>query len=275
MKLVTFNPLRTIGIPNINYIKPDLMFKEFDKIKDADFILFPENWQVNSLVYGLKKKIFPSIESIQLGFNKIEMTRVLWSVAPKYVPYTEILGHNKENIQKVLNTFPFPFVAKESRNSMGKGVFLIENEDQFYDYAQKNDVFYVQEYVECDRDLRVCIIGDEIVTAYWRIASNGEFHHNVARGGHISFDNIPDEALNIALTVARTLNINHAGFDILVSNGKYYILEFNILFGNQGVMESGVRPEQKIYEYLLSQYTPTFPTTPVTPLDSKKTKIIS
>ena len=53
---ITFDPFRTLGIPNVTYIKPENMFKEIDKVKGANYILFPEYWQVNSLVYGLKKE---------------------------------------------------------------------------------------------------------------------------------------------------------------------------------------------------------------------------
>lgn len=44
MQFVTFNPLRTIGIPNTLYIKPELMFKNKEDILRADWVLFPEYW---------------------------------------------------------------------------------------------------------------------------------------------------------------------------------------------------------------------------------------
>ncbi len=250
MNFVTFNPFRTIGIPNIKYVKPEHMFEEREKIDTADFCLFPENWQVNALVYGMKKEIYPSIQSIQMGFNKIEVTRALWSVCPKNVPQTLILGRNAENVNKVLQTFPFPFVAKEIRNSMGKGVFLIENKEQFDTYVENNPYFYVQEFLPIDRDLRVCFVGDEVILAYWRINDRNTFKNNVAQGARISFENIPDKAIELVTTVARQLDINHAGFDLVFVNDRIYILEFNILFGNQGFQQSGISVEQKIFSYL-------------------------
>ncbi|NDI33569.1 ATP-grasp domain-containing protein [Chengkuizengella sediminis] len=250
MKLVTFNPLRTIGIPNISYIKPLNMYKDIEKIKEADMLLFPEYWQVNSLVYGLKKKIFPSINSYHLGHNKIEMTRVLKTVCPGQIPYTEILSNTDENRRYIMETFPLPFVAKEIKNSMGQGVFLIQNEKEFQNYAEKVDVLYIQEYIPNDRDLRICVIGNEVVTAYWRVEETGGFHHNVAQGGKVSYDNISDETLRLVLDVSQKLGINHAGFDVIFDNEKPYILEFNILFGNQGVPKHKVSLEQKIVEYI-------------------------
>ncbi|MDV2685305.1 RimK family alpha-L-glutamate ligase [Alkalihalophilus lindianensis] len=254
MNFVTFNPFRTIGIPGIKYVKPEHLFDEREKINEADVCLFPENWQVNALVYGMKKNIFPSIQSIQLGFNKIEVTRALWSVCPEHVPFTQILGRSEESIQKVLRDFTFPFVAKEIRNSMGKGVFLIHNEVEFRDYAENNPTLYVQEYLEIDRDLRVCFVGDEVIASYWRINENNSFHNNVAQGGKISFEDIPEEAVELVSKTARSLGIDHAGFDLVFANGKMYFLEFNTLFGNQGFHQLGISIEQKIHTYLQSKF---------------------
>ncbi|MCM2674846.1 ATP-grasp domain-containing protein [Alkalicoccobacillus plakortidis] len=249
MKLVTFNPFRTIGLPGLHYIKPENMFAEKQQIEEADVCLFPENWQVNALVYGMKKKIFPSIQSIQLGFNKIEMTRALWSVAPELVPKTVILGRNRDTFQKVLNDFPFPFVAKEVRSSMGRGVFLIENEKQFREYSDQNPTYYIQEYLPIERDLRVCIVGDKAIASYWRENKN-TFKNNVAQGGRIIFDDVPEEAVQVAVDTAKSLGIDHAGFDLIVVDDQYYILEFNTLFGNQGFQELNVSVEQEIAKYL-------------------------
>jgi len=266
MKMVSFNPYRTIGIPGVRYIKPEHMFKEIEIIKEADVVLFPETWQVPALVYGLKKNIFPSIETLQLGFSKVEMTRALWTVAKSHVPYTEILANTSSNIDYILETFPFPFVAKEVRNSMGKGVYLIKEEQDFREYTQENEILYVQEYLENDgRDLRICVVGDQILTSYWRIGAEGEFLHNIAQGGEICFDFIPQEACELVLHVAKELNINHAGFDIMVSGGNFYILEFNVLFGNQGMITKGLSVEEAIYTYLLNTFVRPSPRSPITP----------
>ncbi len=260
VKLLTFNPFRTLGMPGISYIKPDHMFKRIDDIRAADILLFPENWQVNSLVYGLQKNIFPSIQSIQLGYDKIEMTRAFWSLAPDLTPYTEIRGRSKDSIEYILDTFPFPFVAKEARSSMGKGVFLIQNEKDFLSYCEKNEVLYVQEYIPIEKDLRVVFVGDSIVSAYWRIGENS-FHNNVAQGGKLAFHGIPIEALQLVEKTARALGVNHAGFDLVQANGKFYFLEFNCLFGNQALNQQGIRIESIIYDYLKDQFTPVIPPT--------------
>lgn len=247
-------------MPGVSYIKPDHMFKRIDDIRAADVLLFPENWQVNSLVYGLRKNIFPSVQSIQIGFDKIEMTRAFWSLAPDLTPYTEIAGRSKETIQRILDTFPFPFVAKETRSSMGRGVFLIRTEKDFYEYCERNEILYVQEYLPIEKDLRVVYVGDSVVSAYWRIGENS-FHNNVAQGGKLSFHGIPEEALQLVKATAKALGINHAGFDLVQANGKFYFLEFNCLFGNQALVQQSIRVEDIIYDYVKSNFSPVIPPT--------------
>ena len=266
MNLISFNPYRTLGIPNITYIKPENIFKEIDKIKEADYILFPEYWQINFLVYGLGKKILPNINSFHLGHNKIEMTRALLATFPENVPYTRIMGRNESaislNVDTIEEELGYPCVAKEIKNSMGQGVFLINNRFELKKYINNNEILYIQEELPIDRDLRVVYIGNRVVAAYWRIASEGCFHNNVAKGGTYSFENIPLQAVDLVDRIAKTLGINHAGFDVVVVGDRFYILEFNILFGNEGLRNLKISVEKIIYEHVLADLTPIRPIFP-------------
>ncbi len=255
MKLLSFNPYRTIGIPGITYIKPENVYKEINKVKEADYVLFPEYWQVNFLTYGLDKKIFPNINTFHLGHNKVEMTRVLMATFPENVPYTRIMGRNDSAINLSIETieeeFGYPCVAKEIKNSMGQGVFLINNRDELDEYINRNEILYIQEKLPIDRDLRVVYVGNKVVAAYWRIAQEGSFHNNVAKGGSYSFENIPAYAVELVERIAKALGINHAGFDVVVVGDRYYILEFNVLFGNEGLKSFDVPVEKMIYDYVM------------------------
>ncbi|WP_353095964.1 ATP-grasp domain-containing protein [Tissierella praeacuta] len=264
MKLITFNPFRTMGIHNITYIKPENMFKEIEKIKEADYILFPEYWQVNTLVYGLKKKIFPNISTYQLGHNKIETTRVLQAIFPENVPYTQILSKDNGNIETIEEEFGYPLVAKEIKNSMGRGVFLIENRKELKSYIENNEFLYIQERLPIDRDLRIVYVGNKVIGAYWRIAGEGQFHNNIAKGASYDYNNIPKEAIELVENIARELNINHAGFDVVVVDDKLYILEYNVMFGNEGLRNMGIKVEEYISEYINNDpdFTPSNPTFP-------------
>lgn len=249
-RLVSFDPLRTLNIPGVISLKPELWLSQQDVIKAADWILFPEYWQVNALVYGWKKKIFPSISSFHLGHDKVEMTRVFQAICPENTPFTQILAHTETAVERVLDRFCFPFVAKEVRNSMGQGVFLIENLKDFMDYAKSNSVLYVQEYLPISRDLRLVLVGAKVVAGYWRKAAPGQFHNNVSRGGSVSFDDIADGAVQLVESFAQQTGINHAGFDVAEVDGHFYFLEFNIRFGTRALIDRGIRLSQYIESYL-------------------------
>lgn len=247
MKKVSFNMIRSAGIKT-DYAKPEYYYDQLDKIRAADLVLFPEYWMVNSIIYGLNKPIFPSPATYHLGHDKIEMTRAFKATFPHRIPKTLIYGKNPYTIERVLEEFEYPFVAKTAKSSMGQGVWLIKNEQEWLTYVDKHDTFYVQQYIPNDRDLRIIVIGEEVVGSYWRVSDS--FLNNVAEGAHFSYDDIPDDVVAEVLDIAKTLHINHAAFDVIVADGEFYILEFNVFFGSEGLMPLGVRLPDKIAHYL-------------------------
>ncbi len=247
---VSFDPLRTLGIP-ATPLKPDHWLRQRDVIMAADWVLFPEYWQVNTLVYGWKKKIFPSIASFHLGHDKVEMTRIFQAVCPNNTPETLILPATESAVEQILDEFPFPVVAKEIRNSIGQGVYLIRNRRDFLEYAEKSPILYVQESLPITRDLRLVLVGDSVVTGYWRKAAPGQFHNNVSRGGSVSFEDIPDGAAHLVESFARATGIDHAGFDVAEVEGHFYFLEFNIRFGARALTDRGFTLGPRIYAYLV------------------------
>ncbi len=253
MRIVSFDPLRTWDIPNVVQIKPEQWEQSLPKIKAADWVLFPEHWQINTLALALQKRIFPSLNSYHLGYSKAEMTYAMQAVFPNHMPYTRILPRTDSARDAILHDFSFPFVAKEVRNARGQGVFLIENRADLDAYIAQNGLLYVQEYLPIGRDLRIVVVGREVVVAYWRTASEGMFHNNVSRGGVVSFDDVDSAAIDFVQTVARTLDINHAGFDVAMVDGQPHLLEFNMRFGNAALKERNLRLGDLILRYLESQ----------------------
>ncbi|MDH5302452.1 MAG: hypothetical protein OEW58_13965 [Gammaproteobacteria bacterium] len=258
MRLVSFDSFRTLGFEGLEYVKPELMHRHLDLLREADWVLYPEYWQVNSLVYGLGARVFPSLASYHLGHNKIEMTRYFQLVAPANIPDTLILPNTPAGQQEVLDYFPFPFVAKKAKSSRGEGVYLIQSRRQFEEYCAEVDVLYAQEFLPIDRDLRLVVIGEKVVGGYWRVRSDGGFHNNVAQGGEIVMGLLPEAAVTLVERLARQAGINHAGFDIAMVGNYPFVFEFNRLFGNQGVSELGLDLPKLIMEYL-SRQTPRHP----------------
>ncbi len=258
MRLVSFDAFRTLGLPNTTCLKPEHMFREKALLTQADWVLFPHYWQINALLYGLDVRIFPSQASYYLGHNKVEMTRLFEMLCPAHVPTTLMLANTPENRLRVLEQMDFPFVAKEVKNSMGRGVFLIECRADFECYCQGVETLYVQEYLPIDRDMRLILIGERVVGGYWRVQPPGGFHNNVSQGGEVVFEPIPEQAKTLVESVAVAARINHAGFDVAMVGGHCYLLEFNRLFGNAGVKQLGLDLPNLILDYLQHENSPPY-----------------
>lgn len=252
-KYVSFNPHRSIGIPMVKYIKPDNMYRSTKEILMAQKLLFPESWQVNTLIYAFKKDIFPSPVTYHLGFDKIEMTRAIRACFPGYIPKTEIYANTTAHFYNLVEEFGLPFVCKEVRSSSGFGVHLINTEEEFLMFKQNNPTVYVQEHIKCDRDLRVVVIGDRAVDSYWRIKEPGSFHCNLARGAKISRKDIPRDVVDEVLGIALFLKIDYAGFDIALTETGLKIFEFNLYFGTKGIRLNSVDLGNEINQYLRRQ----------------------
>lgn len=270
MAWVSFDVFRTLGFADTLQLKPEQIFNHRDEISAADWVLFPPYWQLNALTYGLKARVFPSEASYRLGNNKIEMTRAFELVAPANTPLTRILANTPSNTAQLWEDMTLPFVAKLPKAAGGDGVWLIESRGDWQNYLAISDTLYVQEYLPIDRDIRVVIIGDTVVAAYWRQQSARGFYNNVAKGGFIDHSPVPVAAVELALRLAQNLDINHAGFDIAMVGSHPYVLEFNRLFGNQGIAGGDVALREAIRDYLARQSTPTGPHFPIRPATPRR-----
>ena len=253
LNLISFDPLRTMNLSGISVVKPEHFFKKIDRVRAADWILFPEYWQVNALVFGLKRRIFPSLASYLLGHDKVEMTRGFLSVAPAHVPETLILSVSSENADVVWDQLTIPFVAKIPRSSMGSGVFLIHTRNDWDCYMEQTPVIYAQEYLPIDRDLRIVTVGHQIMGGFWRRQSDRGFHNNLSQGGQIDFSPIPEAAVELVCRLARDLGIDHGGFDIAMVDGYPYVLEFNRLFGSNSLNLNRGKIDRAILETLMAE----------------------
>ena len=264
MHLVSFDIFRTLGFPDTTVLKPDHFLRHKELLREADWVLFPEYWQLNALVHGLKCRVFPSVASYRIGHDKIEMTRAFQAVAPEHTPWTLIEANGPVERQMLWDTMAHPFVAKLPKASMGEGVWLIETREDWRRYCDCTDVLYVQEYLPLDRDARVVVVGDRVLTAYWRTQADQGFYNNLARGGRIDTSPVPSVMTDLALRLARELEVDHAGFDIALVEGYPYVLEFNRLFGNRGLGQ-GTDMQDAILGYLRRQTTHEEPDGPVEP----------
>lgn len=153
-------------------------------------------------------------------------------------------------------TLGFPVVVKTLNGALGIGVFLIENAKAFKDQmdliGQTNpDIQLIfQEFVEASkgRDLRLFVVDGELVAAMERRAKEGDFKANYSGGGSVHAFEADEEAINLAIKTAVSLDIQIGGIDLLfLKEGGYTICEANTFPGFKGLEKaSGVNVARAI-----------------------------
>jgi len=227
--------VRTLGVrPNFCDYNP----AEAQLIQAARTIYYPTAFYAD-LFDAMGKATFPSYHTYKCVQDKIKQTAMLQLTGLPH-PKTRVF-YGKRQQSKIPLHFAYPCIAKEPRGSaMGRGVFLIADPHDLEAYTHDRHVAYIQEFIPMDRDIRAVVIGGEVVHAYWRIAPEGEFRTNLARGGRISLDPIPEAALELARQAARVCRWNDVGFDICRHDGCYMILEANMKYGREGFRAAGI-----------------------------------
>ena len=86
-------------------------------------------------------------------------------------------------------------------------------------------------------DLRVYVVGDEIVGAMYRHAAEGDWRTNVARGGHVedATDDLSDRVREMALRSADVVGLDYAGVDLVEGDDGWFVLEANPTAGFKGL----------------------------------------
>ncbi|MUV61622.1 RimK/LysX family protein [Halobacterium sp. CBA1126] len=107
---------------------------------------------------------------------------------------------------------------------------------------------FLQELVERDsdrhRDLRVYVVDGDIIATMRRYAPDNDWRTNVALGGSVEgVDDVPEEAAEMALSVADTVGLDYAGVDLVEGEDGWYLLEVNPTAGFKGLFAAtGVSP---------------------------------
>ena len=135
----------------------------------------------------------------------------------------------------------FPKIIKLKSGTHGLGVLKADNAksmesmmEAFYGLKQK---VLLQEFIEesSGEDIRIFIVGGEVVAAMKRSAQEGEFRSNLHRGGHAAVAQISEEERRVALDAVKILGLSVAGVDMLRSHRGPLVLEVNASPGLEGI----------------------------------------
>ena len=198
----------------------------------------------------------PNSASIEASKDKMYANQIL-AQAGLPIPKT-MLTRFPCSAELVERQIGFPCVIKVVTGSHGAGVYLCETPKQFEDLSElissldfKNSMI-VQEYVQHSegRDLRVIVIGGRVVGAMLRQSTDGSFKANISRGGEGIAHDVDDQMEMLAIQVAKTLDLDIAGVDLLFHPDGYRICEANSSPGFKGFEKAlGINIPQKVFDY--------------------------
>jgi RimK family alpha-L-glutamate ligase len=103
---------------------------------------------------------------------------------------------------------------------------------------------FVQEFLEDSNDrpsdIRVYVVGGEIMGAMRRHAPDGDWRTNVALGGDVEgvTDELGQEPRRLAKEATAVLGLDLAGVDLMPIDGEWYILEVNATAGFKGLFSA-------------------------------------
>lgn len=132
-------------------------------------------------------------------------------------------------------------IIKPLFGSMGHGMVRVSDPDTAFRVVRALEmtraVFYVQRVVEhhgCD--VRAFVVGDRVVAAMERRASDGGWRTNISRGGDARAIELSPAWTALALRAARAVGAEYAGVDLLPArDGTVHVLEVNGIPGWSGI----------------------------------------
>lgn len=156
---------------------------------------------------------------LQLAKHGVPMPKTI--LAPKVYPSFTI--RETGYYEQVLQQIGLPMIIKEGHGSFGMKVYLIETKKEFYEKTDAlRGVDYVfQKFIASSRgrDIRVNIVGGEIVAAMYRF-SETDFRANITNGGVARQVTLTDKQRSMAIHAAEAVGAEFAGVDLLFDDNE-------------------------------------------------------
>ncbi|QOY51333.1 30S ribosomal protein S6--L-glutamate ligase [Candidatus Sulfurimonas baltica] len=175
-----------------------------------------------------------------------------------------VFASNKSTAKDVIElSGGAPLILKILEGTQGVGVVLVDSEK-----AAKSvlDAFYgmdvnllVQEYIEeaGGADIRVLVVGGEIVGAMKRQGAEGDFRSNLHQGGKATAHKLTRKEKSTALSAAKAMGLGVCGVDMIESSRGPLVMEVNSSPGLEGIEKStNIDIAEKIMDYIEKNVTP-------------------
>ncbi len=180
-----------------------------------------------------------STQALFLARDKFRCYQALFRVSGLQLPKTLLIS-NSYMFKELMESFKFPIVIKIPNATQGVGTILTPNRRVAQEiiealFLRYDSPIMVQEYLRgvsrnsenLSEDIRVMVVGNEILGAMRRIAPKGEWRTNYAQGANCMSYKLNTEEQELVLRIVERIGIEVAGIDLFPTNTGLFLLEVN------------------------------------------------
>ena len=159
----------------------------------------------------------------------------------------------------VIERTPPPLVLKLLSGTQGVGVMRVEKASDvgpiIDTLVELKQLILIQSYIpNPGEDVRMFVVGDEVVGAMVRKASPNEWRSNIHLGGRGIPYKATREEVEMAIRAAGATGVEIAGIDMIMSKEGPYLIEVNASPGFKGLMKAtDIDVPGKIIEYAVGK----------------------
>ncbi|XP_068098848.1 N-acetylaspartylglutamate synthase A [Hyperolius riggenbachi] len=187
----------------------------------------------------------------KLGCHLVNRPQAILNCINKFWTFQELAGHGiplpdtfsyggHDEFAKIINAaepLGYPVVVKNTRGHQGKAVFLARDKHHLLDISHlvRHDAPYLfQKYVKEShgKDVRVVIVGGQVIGSMLRSSTDGRMQSNCCLGGVGAPFMLSEQGKTLAMQVSSILGMDICGIDLLLNeNGSFVVCEANANVG--------------------------------------------
>jgi len=238
---VVYAPISKIKV-SLEDQDPKLFYKNYDlKSFDAIYVrIFEDDYMFGEIILDILEKsdvYMPTgLDGYQITNHKFYSVQMVSKIG---VPVPDSsLTISPESSMIICKKMGFPIVLKLLRGFGGKGVMLINSEEELRPVLDTlnvlDELLSAQKFIpNLQTDTRALIIGDEII-GIRRKGTGSEWRANVSTGGSAEIIELDDNLKEIAKSVSEMLRLDVCAVDFIETDKEPIFIEANF---TPGIME--------------------------------------
>jgi glutathione synthase/RimK-type ligase-like ATP-grasp enzyme len=251
---------------NVDVITKD----DFGELIQYDALFIRETTFVNHHTFRFAKKaeslglaVIDDPQSILKCTNKVYLHELL-NANKVLTPNSIVISKGNQHLAP--EKLKYPFILKQPDGAFSKGVFKINNADEYRDTCEemfdKSELVIAQEFLPTSFDWRVGIIDGQVLyvckyfmaEAHWQIVNwNSKKEEKDGDVQCIPVDQAPSGLLKTALKATSLIGRSLYGVDMKEVDGKFYVIEIN----DNPNIDSGIEDKilkEKLYSTIMDVF---------------------